>query len=192
VLERACRDVARWPVALRLAVNVSPTQFARGDIVAAVKHALAISGLPAQRLDIEITEAVLIRKPSAVATKIAELRGMGVGCALDDFGTGYSSLAYLRRFMIDKVKLDRSFVVGLPSNPDAVAIAQAVGVLAQSFGLRLNAEGVERQEQIACLRLMGFTEGQGFLFGLPMREAELVARLRTGNAAAPERSLAAG
>jgi diguanylate cyclase (GGDEF)-like protein len=192
VLERACRDVARWPGALRLAVNVSPTQFARGDVVAAVKHALAVSGLPAERLDLEITEAVFIDDRGAVAAMIADLRGIGVGCALDDFGTGYSSLAYLRRFMIDKVKLDRSFVVGVPSNPDAVAIAQAVGMLAQSFGLRLNAEGIERHEQIACLRLLGFTEGQGFLFGRPMREAELLARLRTGNAAAPERSLAAG
>ena len=108
---------------------------------------------------------------------IAELHAMGVGCALDDFGVGYSSLAYLRKFAIDKVKLDRTFIGGIPADHEAVAIVRAVGAMARSLGIMLLAEGVEHQEQVAFLRLLGFSEGQGYLFGKAMREPALVALL---------------
>jgi EAL domain-containing protein (putative c-di-GMP-specific phosphodiesterase class I) len=177
VVMRACHDVARWPGELRLAVNVSPTQFARGDLVGAVRRALSASGLAPKRLDIEITESVFIEDRGIAQRIIAELHAMGVGCALDDFGIGYSSLAYLRKFAIDKVKLDRTFIGGIPTDHEAVAIVRAVGAMARSLGIMLLAEGVEHQEQVAFLRLLGFSEGQGYLFGKAMREPDMLALL---------------
>ncbi len=185
VLERAAADVARWPVAVKLAVNVSAVQFMRGDLVGAVTRALRNSGLPARQLELEITESLFVEEHSRVEAAMAEIRELGVGFALDDFGTGYSSLAYLRKFPIDKVKLDRSFITGLPLDQEAVAIVRAVAALSQSLGIRLNAEGIEKQEQIAFLRLLGCDEGQGYLFGAPVPARQIIAKLSADSVRRP-------
>jgi diguanylate cyclase (GGDEF)-like protein len=184
VLERACRDAAAWPGDIKVAVNASAIQFARGNLPAAAERALARSGLAAGRLGIEITESVFLEDPAFITETLKALRALGASIALDDFGTGYSSLAYLRRFPIDKVKLDRSFIVGLPYDQEAAAIVRAVGALGKSLGIRLNAEGVERPEQVALLRLTGFEEGQGYLFGRAVPAADIAAGLRDGTAQA--------
>ncbi len=180
VLEHAAADVAGWPTPVKVAVNVSPVQFMRGDLVGAVKRALRKSGLPARMFELEITESLFVQEHERVDETMRELRELGVGFALDDFGTGYSSLAYLHKFPIDKVKLDRSFITGLPLDHEAVAIVRAVGALAQSLGIRLNAEGIEKQEQIAFLRLLGCDEGQGYLFSAPVPARHIIAKLTEG------------
>jgi diguanylate cyclase (GGDEF)-like protein len=177
VLERAAADVARWPTPVKVAVNVSAVQFMRGDLVGAVTRALRNSGLPAARLELEITESLFVQEHARVDETMREIRELGVGFALDDFGTGYSSLAYLHKFPIDKVKLDRSFIAGLPLDQEAVAIVRAVAALAQSLGIRLNAEGIEKQEQIAFLRLLGCDEGQGYLYSAPVPARNIIAKL---------------
>jgi EAL domain-containing protein (putative c-di-GMP-specific phosphodiesterase class I) len=177
VLGRACAEVARWPVAVKLAINVSAVQFIRGNLVDVVARALQASGLDGRRLDIEITESLFVEDYEQVQAIMAELRRLGVGFALDDFGTGYSSLAYLQRLSIDKVKLDQSFVAGLPFDQEAAAIVRAVGALTQSLGIRLNAEGIEQADQVAFLRLIGCEEGQGYLFGAPMPARDILAKL---------------
>ncbi len=186
VLERACLDVAGWPQAVKLAVNVSAVQFMRGNLASVVTGALARSNLPARQLDLEVTESLFVEEHGRVAAIMAELRGLGVGFALDDFGTGYSSLSYLRKFPIDKIKLDRSFIVGLPFDQEAVAIVRAVAALSQSLGIHLNAEGVEQGEQVTFLRLLGCEEAQGFLYGVAMPAKEMAAKL----VARPARRLA--
>jgi len=177
VLERATADVASWPAEIKLAVNVSAIQFVRGNLVTAVKRALAKSGLPARQLDLEITESLIMEEYAQAEAAMSEIRELGVGFALDDFGTGYSSLSYLQKFPIDKVKLDRSFIAGLPFDQESVAIVRAVSALAQSLGLRLNAEGIEQPEQVTFLRLLGCNEGQGYLYGVPMPASEMVEKL---------------
>jgi diguanylate cyclase (GGDEF)-like protein len=176
VLRRACRDVAAWPGECKLAVNISPLQFLRGELVAAVRSALAESGLPASRLDLEITESLFIHDDQHVKNHMEALRRDGIGFALDDFGTGYSSLSYVRRFPFDKIKVDRSFVSGLPHDPDAVAIIQAIVAMASNLGIRINAEGIETPEQTTFLRLLGCDEGQGFGLGRP-KGADAIAAL---------------
>ena len=179
VLQRACRDAASWPTPIKVAVNLSPTQFTRGDLVKTVASALQTSGLSHAQLDLEITESLFIRESSEIMSVTDELRRMGITFSLDDFGTGYSSLNYLRKFQVDKIKLDRSFVSGLPLNPESVAIVRAVCALAQDLGVRTNAEGIETEEQMTSLRLLGCKEGQGYLLGKPQR-AEEIARLLQG------------
>jgi predicted signal transduction protein with EAL and GGDEF domain len=179
VLQRACRDAASWPTPIKVAVNLSPIQFTRGDLVKTVASALQSSGLSHAQLDLEITESLFIRESSEIMSVTDELRRMGITFSLDDFGTGYSSLNYLRKFQVHKIKLDRSFVSGLPLNPESVAIIRAVCALAQDLGVRTNAEGIETEEQMTSLRLLGCKEGQGYLLGKPQR-AEEIARLLQG------------
>ncbi len=167
VLEEACRTAAAWPLPLTLAVNVSPIQFVRGDLARTIADALARSGLPASRLELEITESVLLQQSGLVRKALHQLREMGVTFALDDFGTGYSSLNYIRKFPIAKIKIDRSFIAEIPLSRESAAIISAVGALARSLDIRLNAEGIETREQVALLRLLGCQEGQGYLFGKP-------------------------
>jgi predicted signal transduction protein with EAL and GGDEF domain len=167
VLQQACRDVAGWPRRLKLAVNVSPVQFTRRNLVEQVEKALARSGLPATQLDLEITESLFLQEHNEVLATMDALRARGIGFALDDFGTGYSSLSYVRRFPITKIKIDRSFVSGIPHDPEAVAIIQAVIAIATNLGLRTNAEGLEQSEQTSLLRLLGCDEGQGYGLGRP-------------------------
>lgn len=178
VLETACMEVANWRSPTKLAVNVSSAQFERGDMVACVSRALEHSALPPSQLDLEITESLFMQPSELIRDTLAQLRAFGVGIALDDFGTGFSSLSYIHKFPIDKIKIDRSFVAGLPTNQDSAAIVQAVSVLAHSLNLCLIAEGIETTEQASFLRLMGVTEGQGYVYGRPQPSAD-IAKLLT-------------
>jgi diguanylate cyclase (GGDEF)-like protein/PAS domain S-box-containing protein len=177
VLQRACADAASWPMPIRLAVNVSPSQFTRGDLVASATRALELSSLPPEHLELEITESLFLQGDTTVKARMEALSRLGVSFALDDFGTGYSSLGYIRTFPIDKIKIDRSFVSGLPHDTEAVAIVQAVVALATGLGLRVNAEGVESEEQRKLLQLLGCNEGQGYGLGRPQSAAEIAAIL---------------
>jgi diguanylate cyclase (GGDEF)-like protein len=170
-LEQACREAAQWPGEIHVAVNVSPVQFELSDVVADVRAALDKSGLPPDRLEIEITEGIFVRDFEAVVRRLGELRGLGIGIALDDFGTGYSSLSYLSQLPIDKIKIDQSFVKKLPADREAAAIIQAVVTLSQMLGKRVIAEGVETAQQAAALARMGCTLAQGYHFGRPMSSA---------------------
>jgi diguanylate cyclase (GGDEF)-like protein len=176
VLHQACKDAARWPRPIKLAVNVSPVQFTRGNIVRTVESALAGSGLAAQQLELEITETLFIQKDASIHAAMDKLKALGISFALDDFGTGYSSLGYLRTFPVDTIKIDRSFVTGVPDDKEALAIVQAVIALARSLGLRLIAEGLETPEQIDTLRSLGCDEGQGYGLGRP-QPSEAIIRL---------------
>ena len=176
VLETACAEATNWPAPIKLAVNVSSAQFVRCDMAEVVLQALERSGLPPARLDLEITESLFMQPSKTVHAVLTRLRSIGVGIALDDFGTGYSSLGYIQTFPITKIKLDRSFVAGLPANNSSASIVRAVAGLAKDLGLRLNAEGVEDAAQAAFLDSLGVDEVQGFLYGRP-QPAEEVARL---------------
>lgn len=180
VLETACREVAKWPEHVRLAVNASPVQIEFGDVVADVEKALAESGLSSQRLDIEITEGLLIEKPDAVRGHLNALAALGVGVALDDFGTGYSSLSYLGGLPVDKIKIDRSFISRLPGSMSSSAIVAAILTLCQTLGKTVVAEGIETADQAWLLRLGGCEIGQGFYFGRPRSAEEVEAAIREG------------
>jgi diguanylate cyclase (GGDEF)-like protein/PAS domain S-box-containing protein len=179
VLRRACTEAARWPEGVRIAVNVSPAQFKNRNLVPTVEEALASAGLPADRLEIEITETVLLLEGDALAT-LHTLRGLGIHIAMDDFGTGCSSLSYLRSFPFDKIKIDRSFVSELAAGGESMAIVRAVTALGRSLGISTTAEGVETAEQLSLLRSEGCNEVQGFLFSpaLPAAEVEKMLRRR--------------
>jgi EAL domain-containing protein (putative c-di-GMP-specific phosphodiesterase class I) len=178
-LRRACTEAARWPEGVRIAVNVSPAQFKNRNLVPTVEEALASAGLPADRLEIEITETVLLLEGDALAT-LRTLRGLGIHIAMDDFGTGCSSLSYLRSFPFDKIKIDRSFVSELAAGGESMAIVRAVTALGRSLGISTTAEGVETAEQLSLLRSEGCNEVQGFLFSpaLPAAEVEKMLRRR--------------
>jgi diguanylate cyclase (GGDEF)-like protein len=164
VLSTACADAASWPDHVKLAVNVSPSQFKSGTLPLRVAAALAAAGLPASRLELEITEAVLIRDDEAALAILHQLRALGVRIALDDFGTGYSSLSYLQRFPFDKIKIDRCFVDRIAQSEGSSSIVQAVLDLAAARHMKTTAEGVETEEQRRLLRSLGCTEMQGYLF----------------------------
>jgi diguanylate cyclase (GGDEF)-like protein/PAS domain S-box-containing protein len=178
VLRQACADAARWPDATKVAVNLSPVQFRTKGLLNAVVSALAHAGLPAQRLELEITESVLLAETSANLSTLHQLRDLGVRISLDDFGTGYSSLSYLRAFPFDKIKIDQSFVRELAERPDSMAIVRAVAGLGASLGVATTAEGVETEEQLACLRGEGCTEVQGYLFSRPKPARDIMEFLR--------------
>lgn len=173
-LGEACREAAGWPFQTRLAVNVSPLQFELADMVAEVRQALRISGLAAHRLDIEITERALTKSPH-VADAVAQLRALGVGVVLDDFGAALASLSLLGRLPVDKVKLDRGFVAGLPGSTETEAIITAVTTLSETLNKVVIAEGIENADQVWMLRMMGCRIGQGPHFGLARRGAEMAA-----------------
>ncbi|MBR0975564.1 bifunctional diguanylate cyclase/phosphodiesterase [Bradyrhizobium japonicum] len=164
VLATACRDAAAWPDDIRLAVNVSPVQFKSGTLALKIVAALAASNLPASRLELEITEAVLIRDDDTALAILHQLRAIGVRIALDDFGTGYSSLSYLHRFPFDKIKIDRCFVNDIAGPDGSASIVQAVVNLAAARRMTTTAEGVETEEQQRLLRALGCSEMQGYLF----------------------------
>jgi EAL domain-containing protein (putative c-di-GMP-specific phosphodiesterase class I) len=171
VLATACAEAASWPDDVKLAVNVSPVQFRSGTLALKVVAALAASGLAASRLELEITEAVLIRDDDAALEILHQLRAIGVRIALDDFGTGYSSLSYLQRFPFDKIKIDRCFVNEI-AEPGGSSIVQAVVNIAAARHMTTTAEGVETQRQQELLRALGCTEMQGYLFSPPRPAAE--------------------
>jgi diguanylate cyclase (GGDEF)-like protein/PAS domain S-box-containing protein len=174
VLRTACAEVALWPEHVKVAVNVSPVQFKTANFVQMVISALAGSRLPARRLELEITEAVLIGDDEAVLSVLHQLRDLGVRIALDDFGTGYSSLSYLQRFPFDKVKIDRSFVKDIEKPDGSLAIVQAVVSIAKSRNMTTTAEGVETENQMELLRALGCTEMQGFFFSHALPEADFL------------------
>jgi diguanylate cyclase (GGDEF)-like protein/PAS domain S-box-containing protein len=173
VLRRACQDAIAWPDRVKVAVNLSPMQLHSENVVEQVKQALATAGLPAGRLELEITESALLNNNEPVFATLHRLRELGVRIALDDFGTGYSSLSYLQRFPFDKIKVDQSFVREIRTRPDCLAIVQSITGLAQQLGMTTTAEGVETTEQLAAVREAGCTEVQGFLLGRPMPQNQL-------------------
>lgn len=168
VLRQACQKVAQWREKLRVAVNVSAAQIVHDDFVQLVTDVLSETGLEPSRLEIEVTESVFIHDLAAASTVLRRLKRLGVSVAMDDFGTGYSSLSTLRAFPFDRIKVDRSFVADMINNSDAAAIVNSVIGLGRAMGLRVVAEGVETQEQLAMLRLIGCDEIQGYLFGKPL------------------------
>jgi EAL domain-containing protein (putative c-di-GMP-specific phosphodiesterase class I) len=170
ILRQACTTAAHWPqsLQLRVAVNLSARQFADPGLFAHVREALEKSGLPAPQLELEITEGTVMQDLQRTLDLLRRFKNMGVKLAIDDFGTGYSSLAYLKRFPLDVLKIDQSFVRQLCSDREDQAIANAVIQLAHSLGLRVIAEGVETAEQEALLRVMGCDDVQGYLYGKPM------------------------
>jgi diguanylate cyclase (GGDEF)-like protein/PAS domain S-box-containing protein len=175
VLTKACAEAATWPSNIKLAVNVSPVQFRNHAFALKVAATLAESGLAANRLELEITEAVLIRDDEVALTILHQLRAIGARVALDDFGTGYSSLSYLQRFPFDKIKIDRSFVNNIVESDGSCAIVQAVVNIAAARNMTTTAEGVETEPQRELLRTLGCTEMQGYLFSPARPAAEVVA-----------------
>ncbi|MHC2467435.1 diguanylate cyclase (GGDEF)-like protein/PAS domain S-box-containing protein [Bradyrhizobium embrapense] len=178
MLHRACMDAAQWPDDVRVAVNLSPLQFRTGNLLALVTDALRQSGLPARRLELEITETLLLEKSSQVLATLHALRALGVRMSMDDFGTGYSSLSYLRSFPFDKIKIDQSFVRDLGANPDAQAIVRSIVSLGIGLGVTITAEGVETEAELSCLRAEGCHEGQGFLFSRARPNTEVISLLK--------------
>jgi diguanylate cyclase (GGDEF)-like protein len=177
VIKTACAEAATWPDGVTVAVNVSPVQF-KSHLVLTVISALGASGLPAHRLSIEITEAVLMRENETTLGMLHQLRDLGVRIVMDDFGTGYSSLSYLRSFPFDKIKIDRSFINDLSNREDADAIVQAVANLAANLNMTTTAEGAETEGQLEKIRAFGCTEMQGYLFSRPKRAADIARLLR--------------
>jgi diguanylate cyclase (GGDEF)-like protein len=173
VLRQACAEAVAWPAHVKVAVNVSAAQFASGRLLQSVTDGLTASGLPASRLELEITESVLLSDGSATLSTLHALRSLGVRISMDDFGTGYSSLSYLRSFPFDKIKIDQSFVRDLKATEDADAIVRTMIVLGGSLRMRVTAEGVETAEQLAWLRSEGCTEAQGYFFSRPAPAAEI-------------------
>jgi EAL domain-containing protein (putative c-di-GMP-specific phosphodiesterase class I) len=178
VLRKACLEAATWPDNLSVAVNLSPAQLRSRTFVFSVAAALEVSHLAATRLELEITETVLLQNTEAVLQALHQIRDLGVRIAMDDFGTGYSSLSYLRSFPFDKIKIDRSFVGGLDAVGDSVAIIRAVTGLAGSLGMTTTAEGVETEEQLDILRTEGCTQVQGYLFSRPQPAKDIPALLQ--------------
>jgi diguanylate cyclase (GGDEF)-like protein len=172
VLRHACTEAAKWPDSLRLAVNLSPVQFKSRGLVSMVTQALASARLPAERLELEITEAVLLQDEGGTRTALHQLRALGIRISMDDFGTGYSSLSYLRSFPFDKIKIDRSFVHDSDRKPDGLAIIRAMTSLGESLGIETTAEGVETPEQMELIRREGCSEAQGFLISKPLSPAD--------------------
>ena len=180
VLRRACADATKWPSTMSLAVNLSAVQFRNGGALRAVTRALTESGLPPQRLEVEITESVLLDEGVEAIATLEEFHRMEIRVALDDFGTGYSSLSYLRRFPFDKIKIDRSFITDLPRSEESAAIVRAIVGLGRSLKARVIAEGVETWEQLLMLSTEGCHEAQGYLFSHPLPQSRARALARTG------------
>lgn len=174
VLRAACAEAAKWPRALTIAINLSPAQFRSKELVSVIVGALAASGIAPHRLELEVTETVIMHDSEAVFAALGQLRELGVRIALDDFGTGYSSLSFLQKFPFDKVKIDRSFVSELSRKKgEAHQIARAVVAFAASLGKTTTAEGVETAEQLDILREEGCAEAQGYYFSRPMHASSI-------------------
>ncbi|AWN49987.1 diguanylate cyclase [Methylobacterium terrae] len=181
VIRQACRDAASWPRPLSVAVNVSPAQFKSDRLVETIVSALSHAGLPASRLEIEITEGVLLQDNEKTLHTLHRLRALGVRVSMDDFGTGYSSLSYLRAFPFDKIKIDRSFVSDMEDKADGEAIIRAIAGLGRSLGMTTVAEGVETAEQLRRIRAEGCTDVQGYLISKPLPPDDLLRLLAAGS-----------
>ncbi len=187
VLRQACSEAARWPAGLKIAVNLSPVQFRGRGLLTTVTQTLAAAGLAPDRLELEITEAVLLEQNEINIGTLHQLRALGTRIAMDDFGTGYSSLSYLRRFPFDKIKIDRSFVFDSIAGQQGEAIIRTIAELGSTLGIQTTAEGIETAEQLQLVRRAGCTEGQGYLIGRPCSDVharEFIARTLAGAAAA--------
>jgi EAL domain-containing protein (putative c-di-GMP-specific phosphodiesterase class I) len=182
VLATACAQVRAWQLqglaAVPVAVNLSARQFRKVDLAEMVHRVLRESGIPPRLLELELTESMIMREPQAAAATMQQLKALGVKLALDDFGTGYSSLNYLRRFPVDYLKIDRSFISDAASDPSAAAVATSIVAIAHSLGLRAIAEGVETREQLDFLRACGCDSFQGYYFSRPVPAAEFAALVR--------------
>jgi EAL domain-containing protein (putative c-di-GMP-specific phosphodiesterase class I) len=176
-LRQACAEAMEWPDQICVSVNLSPLQFSKGNLVSTVLSALASSGLPATRLELEITESVLLEKSERNIALLNQLRDLGVRISMDDFGTGYSSIGYLRSFPFDKIKIDQTFVRDLLVDEGSLAIVRAISGLGVSFGMVTTAEGVETEEQMRCLNLEGCIEVQGYLYSKPVPASQITALL---------------
>ena len=192
VLREACAEAASWPREWTLAVNLSPAQFKAGNLPHQVQAILARSGLPAARLQLEITETVLLEDSKTNLAILRDLRALGAGISLDDFGAGNSSLNYLRNFVFDKIKIDRSFVDEIGERPECLAIVRAVAQLAADLGIPTVAEGVETEEHRELICQAGCTEMQGYLLGRPIPASAIKELLDAhgGKAQPPEKCLA--
>ena len=164
ILRKACTDAARWPAEIKVAVNLSPAQFKKSNLFEVVASVLAESGLAPERLELEITETVLLHHNETNLAVLHQLRDLGVAVVLDDFGTGYSSLSHLRIFPFNKIKIDKSFVADMPTRADSAAIVCAIVGMAKSLDVITTAEGVETEEQFSLLHAAGCTQVQGYLF----------------------------
>jgi diguanylate cyclase (GGDEF)-like protein len=178
ILRTACADAARWPSEIKVAVNLSPMQFKSKTLVADVAAALAASNLPAQRLEVEITETVMLQDAITTLETLNQLRALGVRIAMDDFGTGYSSLSYLRRFPFNKIKIDQCFIRDMSEEHESMAVLRAITGLGTSLGMTTTAEGVETLEQLCRLRAEGCTEVQGYFFSKPKPVEEVASMLQ--------------
>ncbi len=202
VLRQACAEAVTWPEKITVAVNLSAAQFTNRNLAQSIVLALASTGLAASRLELEVTETVLLEESNGSLDVLHQLRALGVRIAMDDFGTGYSSLSYLRRFPFDKIKIDRSFVKDMTGDADCASIIRAVAGLAEGLRMTTTAEGIETQDQLERLRAEGYTEGQGYLFSRPLAVAGVREFLRQHGhvvvaapaeaVAAPPQSLAEG
>jgi diguanylate cyclase (GGDEF)-like protein len=190
VIRQACRTAAQWPEHLHVAVNISAAQFRNPGLMQVIVGALATSGLSPTRLEIEITETVLLQNKDTTLVVLHQLRALGVRIAMDDFGTGYSSLTYLQCFPFDKIKIDRSFVKDITENTGSLNIVRAVAALAKGMGMTATAEGVETGEQLDKVTSEGCTEMQGYLFSRPLPVAE-IERLYLSPRTVPGRIVAA-
>jgi diguanylate cyclase (GGDEF)-like protein len=179
VLLQACTEAARWPSDIRVAVNISPTQFRNSDLVDDVKAALAASGLDPARLEVEITESVFFEMNAVTIANLRELRALGIRIALDDFGTGYSSLSYLIRFPVDKIKIDRSFIKDMGQRHECLAVIETILALARKLSITVTAEGVETVEQALLLQRSRCDDIQGFLFSPARPSAEIDSLVET-------------
>jgi diguanylate cyclase (GGDEF)-like protein/PAS domain S-box-containing protein len=177
VLRQACMEAATWPNDVKIAVNLSPNQFKNKSLLPTIISALATSGLSPTRLELEITESVLLQDGDATLALLLQLRGLGIRISMDDFGTGYSSLSYVRKFPFDKIKIDQSFIRDMSDHADSLAIVRAVVAMGSSLGIGTTAEGVETPEQFEQLKSEGCTEVQGYLFSPPRPAGEIRALL---------------
>ncbi|MBZ9974043.1 putative bifunctional diguanylate cyclase/phosphodiesterase [Mesorhizobium sp. BR-1-1-10] len=182
VIKQACLDAAGWPGGIKVAVNLSPTQFRNARLLSAIVEALDVSGLPPSKLELEITETVLLANTQATLAMLQQIHMLGVHIAMDDFVTGYSSLSYLRSFPFDKIKIDQSFVKDADDVDSSVAIIRAVTSLGSSLGMQTTAEGVETAEQLDRVRREGCTEAQGFLLSRPLPARHIPAMLERARA----------
>ena len=181
VLKQACARAVTWPDHIKVSVNLSPVQFKSNTLVLNVMSALNASELDPKRLELEITETVMLHDTEGTLATLMRLRELGVSISMDDFGTGYSSLSYLRKFPFDKIKIDQSFVRSLSGEDESAAIVRAVTGLGRSLGMTTTAEGVETTDQLEMLRKEGCAEVQGFLFSAPVPGDEIAALLERLN-----------
>jgi len=173
VIYQSCKEAATWPEHLKVAINLSPAHLARSNIIALITGALAAARLPANRVELEVTEAVLLHATKNTLATLHQLRDMGVRIALDDFGTGYSSLSYLRSFPFDKLKIDRSFIKDIGENEESVAIIEAIAMLASALSVTSTGRRAETEQRLREIPRPSCTEMQGFLFSRPLPRAKV-------------------